>query len=403
MTAYSPRGPQAAIVAHPDFVHYDFGPYHPLRPERISAGLDLLLSSGLWNQSEEVLTAPLADVPELELVHAPEYIRAVDKAGSGSLPYDDLTRFGLGSSDNPPFSNMHYAASLLAGGGLVAARAVMSGDFMHAFHPAGGLHHAHRTRASGFCVYNDPAVAAAAVVKEFGARVLYIDLDCHHGDGVQWIFYNSPDVFTLSFHESGRFLFPGTGDVTEIGDGPGEGYSLNVPFAPFTRDASWQDALGRVLSSVAATFRPDLIISNHGCDTHTWDPITHLSLSTSSFVRQAALCHELAHSFCEGRWVAVGSGGYDWQRVVPRAWAILWCEMSDRQLPDRLPPPWVSKWLQNAELPIPEQFLDPSSLTVPSRREQEIDATNAEAVELALRLAGARHVHASNGETYNGA
>jgi acetoin utilization protein AcuC len=216
-------------------------------------------------------------------------------------------------------------------------------------------------RASGFCVFNDPAVAAAVAVKEFGARVLYVDFDCHHGDGVQEIFYESPDVMTISFHESGRYLFPGTGFVEEIGRGPGRGFSLNVPMEPFTPDESWLQSVQAVLPPAVERFAPDLIISAHGADTHQWDPLTHISLTTRSFVEQVAITHGLAHEFAGGRWLAVGSGGYDWRRVVPRSWAIVWAEMTGRRALERLPAEWIGRWSPDAERPFPETLYDPGT------------------------------------------
>lgn len=355
--------PRSAIVAHPDLLLYDFGPYHPLRPERITAGFELLELSGLWDPQTETIAPERAAMDELESVHSAEYIQAVVQAGGAGLPQRERENFGFGSSDNPPFPHMHEVSALVAGGAGKAVREIMNGRLDHVFHPAGGLHHASRSRASGFCIYNDPAFAAAVAAREFDARVMSIDLDCHHGDGVQWIHYDNPDIFTLSFHESGRFLFPGTGEITERGEGSGLGACLNVPFAPFTGDDSWRAALTSVVPAIAHSFQPDIIISNHGCDTHAWDPLTHLSLTTASFQRQVALVHELAHELCDGRWLAVGSGGYDWRRVVPRSWAMLWAEMSERTLPDALPAGWVNRWLAGADVPRPTTFRDTPALS----------------------------------------
>ncbi len=374
---------QAQITDHPDFRRYDFGQYHPLRPERIDAGLALLLDSGLWRREGELLLPVPAEIDELELVHAPSYIHAVEEAGSGRASRQALLEFGLSSTDNPPFADMHYAASLVAGGAISAVRAVMSGTLDHAFHPAGGLHHAWRARASGFCIYNDPALAAAIAAREYGARVLSIDLDCHHGDGVQWIFYRDPRVFTLSFHESGEFLFPGTGAMAEIGSDEGSGFCLNLPFHPFTMDGSWRNALDTILPAIVDRFRPDLIISNHGCDTHQWDPLTHLSLTTDSFRHQARLVHELAHGYCGGRWLAVGSGGYDWRRVVPRSWAIIWAEMTGRALPDMLPDDWTQVWLAEVRDEVPDRFLDDPSVAGGSEHGDDIARLNAAMVDAA--------------------
>src|SRR5947209_2837774 len=223
---------RVSLVFHRDLLQYDFGPQHPLRPERIDLGLDLLRTLGIWAAAEETCVPAVTPDDLLQLIHDGSYIAAVRAAERGTPPGAELGHFGLTNSDNPPFPNMHYAASLVAGGAAEAARAVMRRELDHVFHPAGGLHHAQRRRASGFCIYNDPALAAAVAVEEFGARVAYVDFDCHHGDGVQWLFYDDPSVLTVSFHESGRFLFPGTGGVEERGESEGLGYAVNVPLVP---------------------------------------------------------------------------------------------------------------------------------------------------------------------------
>jgi acetoin utilization protein AcuC len=377
-----------ALFHHPNFLDYDFGPSHPLRPERLSAGLDLLEAVGIYFPSADTPTIGPASRTEIELVHDAAYIDAVIGAGSGDAPSQIYAEYGLHSTDNPPFPSMHEAAAMVTGGTVAAAREIMHGNILHAFNPAGGLHHAWRSRASGFCIYNDPAVAAAVLAEEFGARVFYVDFDCHHGDGVQWIFYEDPRIFTLSFHETGRFLFPGTGYPEEIGQGAGAGTSANVPFAPFTQDASWLQAIETILPPLVERFAPDILITNHGCDTHDWDPITHLSLSTAAFERQAALVHEIAHSATDGRWMAVGSGGYDWRRVVPRSWAILWSEMSERVLPERLPEEWMQRWDTDARDRMPPTFLDDPRTFRHIPRRDEIDELNLEAVAQTKRHLG---------------
>jgi acetoin utilization protein AcuC len=376
---------EAVIAYHPDFLGYDFGPQHPLRPERITAGLDLLHEVGIWDSDGERLEPREAPREDLLLVHDAGYVDAVETASSGGFPMGELRRYGFThGGDNPPFLDMHHAAAMVAAGSSEAVRAIMRGEIAHAFNPAGGLHHAARDRASGFCIYDDPALGAAVAVEEFGARVLYVDFDCHHGDGVQWIFYADPRVLTISFHESGRYLFPGTGDIAELGEGRGYGYSLNVPFEPFTQDDSWLESIRSVLPGAAARFRPDLVISSHGADTHAWDPLTHLSLTTRSFREQAHLVHDLAHEHAEGRWLAVGSGGYDWRRVVPRSWAIVWSEMTGRSLPVGLPRAWLDRWDGYADEPMPKEFDDGPELTHPTPRGDEIDAANRTTVEWLL-------------------
>lgn len=369
-----PASCTARFLLHPDYHLYDFGPTHPLRPERIDASVDLLCGTGIL-RDEDVLRPSIAQDRDLERVHDPAYVRGVEDAGSAGLPRSLAVEFGLTSRDNPPFPGMHRAAALVAGGTAAALDAVLSGSAQHAFNGPGGLHHAHRSRASGFCVYNDAAVAIASAVEQ-GLRVLYLDFDAHHGDGVQWIFYTDPRVLTISFHESGRFLFPGTGETSERGDAAGAGYCVNVPFAPYTRDASWTAALDSIVPALARRFGPDVIVSVHGCDTHALDPLTHLMLSTQSFVAQAALTHALAHELCDGRWIALGSGGYDWRRVVPRAWTIVWTEMTGRPLPDELPPSWREAWLEGEDAP--DRFLD--AVDPAPRGTSGIEAANAATV-----------------------
>lgn len=377
-----------ALFHHSSFLDYDFGPGHPLRPERLIAGLDLLETAGIYDPSQDTPKIVAASRTELELAHDASYIDAVIGAGSGDAPSHAYAEYGLHSTDNPPFPCMHEAAAMVTGGTVAAARGIMRGDILHGFNPAGGLHHASRSRASGFCIYNDPAVAAAVLAEEFDARVFYVDFDCHHGDGVQWIFFEDPRIFSLSFHETGRFLFPGTGYPEETGKGAGAGTSANVPFAPFTQDSSWLQAIETILPPLVERFAPDILITNHGCDTHDWDPITHLSLSTAAFERQAALVHEIAHGYSGGRWLAVGSGGYDWRRVVPRSWAILWSEMSERVLPERLPEEWVRRWDIEAQEPMPLTFLDDPRTIRQIPRQDEIDELNLEAVKQTKRILG---------------
>lgn len=346
---------------------YSFGPEHPFQSDRLVALIDLLESSGLWNRQSQQAPLPLrpATEEELRLIHSHDYIAAVQQL---STPQEDLlskqerqewtrlaTAYGFNESDTPAFPNMHEAASLVAGGTLVALSAVMGlpegGTFqsenerpLHVFHPAGGLHHAWPERASGFCIYNDIAVAIAHVLQASEAKVLYLDFDAHHGDGVQRAFYDDPRVMNVSLHETGRYLFPGTGEVLELGQGLGRGFSVNVPLEPFTQDASSSEVMNALLPALVASFAPDVIVSLHGCDTHSWDPLTHLELTMRGIREQMNLAHQLAHTYCQGRWVALGGGGYDRYRVVPRAWSMLWAEMSEQALPSQLPDEWIARW-----------------------------------------------------------
>lgn len=358
---------RARLLFDPSELQYDFGSQHPLQPSRLVALMDLLERSGLWHSEDEQTRLELraATLEELSLVHTQDYIAAVQRLSQPENPTmssDERAErrrleahYGFGDGDTPALPGIHEVSARIVGGTLVALSAVMGlpegGTFaseeerpLHVFHPGGGLHHAWADRASGFCVYNDSAVAIAHVLQASEAKVLYIDFDAHHGDGVQRAFYDDPRVMTISLHETGRYLFPGTGDVLELGRGSGRGYSVNVPLEPFTEDDSYIEVIDALLSPLVTSFAPDVIISQHGCDTHAYDPLTHLSLTTRSILAQIKAAHQLAHTYCGGRWVAVGGGGYDLYRVVPRAWSMVWAEMSEQTLPERLPHEWIEHW-----------------------------------------------------------
>src|SRR6266550_676326 len=355
---------RARLIFDPEELDYDFGPEHPLQPRRIVALMDLLETCGLWHSSNTYSSLPLraATSEELSLVHTSDYISAVQTLGAvgkvEGLESEHLQlaiKYGFAEGDTPVLPRMHEVSARIAGGSVVALNAVMgisdAGAIipenerpLHVFHPAGGLHHAWAERASGFCIYNDISVAIASVLRASEAKILYIDFDAHHGDGVQRSFYDEPRVMTVSIHETGRYLFPGTGDVLEMGNGLGRGYSINVPLEPFTEDDSYIEAIDLLLSPLVLSFAPDLIVTQHGCDTHAWDPLTHLSLTMRGIGEQIKLAHQLAHTYCQGRWVALGGGGYDLYRVVPRAWSIVWAEMSGQLLPVSLPEDWVARW-----------------------------------------------------------
>jgi acetoin utilization protein AcuC len=303
---------------------------------------DLIAACGLDRRANvETLGAEPASQEALERVHTPAFIDATTRAGHGEE--GDWSSFGYGPGDNPIFPDMHEAGALVAGASIAAAQSVWQGSAEHAFNAAGGLHHAMPARASGFCVYDDPAVAIAWLLADGAERVAYVDVDVHHGDGVQAIFYDDPRVLTISIHESGEFLFPGTGFVTERGTGPGEGTAVNVPLPPGATDEAWLTAFRAVVPPLVRAFAPKVIVSQLGCDTHATDPLAHLRLTTRAYRETAAELHALAHEVTHGRWLATGGGGYQWARVVPRAWTIAFAEMRDVELPDAIPEGWIEQ------------------------------------------------------------
>jgi acetoin utilization protein AcuC len=350
------------LVFGPRSTTYDFGPHHPLTPRRFGPGIDLLRTVG----AVPGLAPEPADDPELFEIHAAHYIAAVRRlsANPDGRPEAGFAAYG----DDPPFVGMHEAAASVAGGSLRAMEAILRGDVEHAFHPGGGLHHAMADRASGFCIYNDPALAIAAA-RRAGNRVLYVDLDVHHGDGVQAIHYPDPGVMTVSIHESGRTLFPGTGSVAELGDSAAAGSSVNLPLEAETGETAWLAGVRGLIPQLAAFFGPDLIVSQHGADSHAWDPLAHLRVTTTAMGEAARLVDAVAHRHAGGRWLATGGGGYDVYRVVPRTWALTWLAGAHREAPELTDPAWRSRWAADAlrydQSPPPERFLDAPNAGLP--------------------------------------
>jgi acetoin utilization protein AcuC len=379
------------LVFGPRSLDYDFGPSHPLTPRRFGPGIDLLRSVG----AEPGIEPEPATDDELLMCHMAEYIAVVKRFSEiehGQA--DDEAGIGTGG-DDPAFFGMHEAAAAVAGGSIRAIEAILRGDVEHAFHPGGGLHHAMPSRASGFCVYNDPALAIARARRD-GLRVLYVDLDVHHGDGVEAIHAADPGVLTVSFHESGRYLFPGTGFADEVGDGPAAGTVVNIPFPPDTGDDAWLAAVSSLVPELAAEFRPDIVVSQHGADSHLWDPLAHLRNTVTAMGAAARLVHDLAHEYAGGRWLATGGGGYDAYRVVPRTWSLVWLAGAHRDVPAETPEAWRDRWTEEAQrygqAPLPRTFDDPPTPTEPATArtiERTVDGVRAVVLPL-LRAAAAR-------------
>jgi acetoin utilization protein AcuC len=348
---------RVALALAPEARGYDHGPHHPLRPARVLLTWDLIRAYGITaRENVDEVTAGVATDGEIALVHTEEFIDATKRAGHGES--GDWWRFGYGPGDNPIFPDMHEAASAVVGASIEAARVVLEGRAEHAFNAAGGLHHAMPSRASGFCVYDDPAVAIAWLLDQGVERVAYVDVDVHHGDGPQAIFYDEPRVLTVSIHESGRYLFPGTGFEDERGSGEAEGTKVNVPLPPQTGDREWLEAFRENVPRRVIEFHPDVLVTQLGCDTHVTDPLAHLELTTAAYREAAKLLHELAHEAAGGRWVATGGGGYQWARVVPRAWTIYFAEMAGAELADQVPPEWVHRAEEEAGHPVPATLSD---------------------------------------------
>ena len=257
----------------------------------------------------------------LATVHDPALIEAVTRAGADPDRFEPA--YGLGSDDNPVFRDMHHAASHVVGATVEAARQVWSGESLHSANITGGLHHAMRDRASGFCIYNDVAVGIRWLLDNGCKKVAYVDVDVHHGDGVEKLFYDDPRVLTISLHETGQTLFPGTGFPQDSGGPDAEGSAVNVALPPGTSDAGWLRAFHAVVPPLVREFAPEVLVTQHGCDSHRDDPLADLMLSVDGQRASYVALHELAHEVCGGRWVVTGGGGYALVEVVPRAWTHL--------------------------------------------------------------------------------
>ena len=308
---------------------YRLSETHPLQPERVRLTVEEIRRTGLIEHCE-LLPPRLAGDDDIGLVHTPAYIRLVRElsapGGARAVPYHRQLAAGFGTSDNPVAEGMHEGCAYVVGGSLEAAELMHSGRALHAFNPAGGLHHAAPERASGFCVYNDVAVAAEWLRRQ-GHRVAVVDVDVHHGDGTERVFWDRPDVLTISLHESGRYLFPGTGFPEDSGGPAAPLGAANLPYFPEVWDEPWLRGFEELVPELLRKFRPTVLVTQDGCDTHLLDPLAHLRCSTRIWPYVGRRFHELAHELCEGRWVALGGGGYAVTEVVPRAWTLLFAEM----------------------------------------------------------------------------
>jgi acetoin utilization protein AcuC len=375
---------ESVFIYSDELLKYKFSSHHPFDQFRLKLTVDLLKKTHAL-KDENIVVPRMATEEELCLIHDPDYVNAVKMAGHGQLPNEIAENYGLGTEDTPIFQNMHEASSLLVGGTLTAVDQVMSGKTLHALNLGGGLHHGFRGKASGFCIYNDSSVAIKYIQEKYNARVLYVDTDAHHGDGVQWSFYDDPNVCTLSIHETGRYLFPGTGNVNERGQGKGYGYTFNIPLDAFTEDESWIHTYTNALREIAEFFKPDVILTQNGADSHYFDPLTHLSSTMKIYREIPRLAHEIAHQYCDGKWIAVGGGGYDIWRVVPRAWALLWMEMSENSNSyGNLPQDWIDLWQHGSPVPLPTNWDDPAGLYPPIPRKAEITEKNSQTLDKAL-------------------
>ncbi|MEW6267274.1 MAG: acetoin utilization protein AcuC [Thermodesulfobacteriota bacterium] len=323
---------EKAFLYTDKYYQYDYGPHHPLRIERLKLTFDLMKAYGLLDLPETIMveTEP-ATQAEIETFHRRDYIEVLKRCSLGTeYDYEAALAYGLGPGDNPVFRGLWEWSLLTTGATLQAGRLVAEGRAGIGFNIAGGLHHAMPQRASGFCYVNDIAVAIKDLLRR-GLRVVYVDLDAHHGDGVQAAFYDTDEVLTISLHQHGRTLFPGTGFVYETGQGRGQGFSVNLPLYPGTDDELFLEAFDPLVPELITSFQPDLLVTQLGVDALRTDPLTDLCLTNNGFITAVRKLKEL-----DLPWLALGGGGYNLVNVA-RAWTLAWALMNDLEPPDDLP------------------------------------------------------------------
>jgi len=331
----------------------------------------------LKNEAVELVKARTASRDEILLFHEDSYVKLVQqysKNGSGLLD----------AGDTPAFKGCYEATSLVVGASLVGADSIMSGRLSHAFNPSGGLHHAHPERASGFCIFNDPAVVIAYLKSKYNIkRLVYLDIDAHHGDGVMYGYYDDPAVLDIDFHESGDYLFPGTGYPYETGKGDAEGLKLNIPLPPATGDQAYVDAFRQIVPDTVGKFRPEIILVQCGADGHLDDRLAHLRLTTNAYSEIVGEMHRLAHELCNGRLLLFGGGGYTLANV-PRVWTVAFATLAGVRLDDTIPSDWAKEFRDSAEEDPPRKLHD----TTTNDAENILKQTERVVSELRQNIAG---------------
>jgi acetoin utilization protein AcuC len=372
----------ASVIYHPAYRNYSFGDNHPFRPVRVDMTLDLLRSLGHAVRPVEPEPATRRDILG---VHEDYYVRRVEELSAG-LEVPDCQDYGLGTPDTPAFRGMDEAARWHVGGTLAGARLICEQGEKRVLQLGGGLHHARRNFASGFCVYNDLAAAIQALTRH-GLWPAYIDIDVHHGDGVQQILYEDGRAMTISLHESGRFLFPGTGEVHELGSGVGRGLKLNLPLEPLTEGASYLEVFEEVVPAALSSFRPGVLVVQAGADAHFDDQLADLMLTTRDYERIFRRILEWADAFTAGRVLFTLGGGYSLS-AAPRVWALLSLLVHDLPVPAEIPEDWRGRWGAVLGGEPPRAFHDPSSLAADIPNREEIAHRNRQVARRLLDAAG---------------
>ena len=341
------------IIYSPEYQKYDLGSGHPFDPIRTEMVLDFL-------NITECLKTPLKPEPVtpeyLSSVHDESYIRVVEAISCGEN-LKNIEDYGLGTLDNPVINGMAEGARAQIGGTVLGARLLIENKCNKVLQFGGGFHHAHRSLAAGFCIYNDLALAIKEMTRN-NLHVVYLDLDVHHGDGVQEIFYSDENVMTISIHESGEYLFPGTGWIHELGNGIGRALKLNVPLEPFTEGESYLEIINNIVEPALKWFKPDMLVVQAGADAHFSDPLADLMLTTQDFEKIYRRVLELINQYSNGKVLFTLGGGYS-KTATPRIWILLYLVLFGMTIPERLPDEWRLKWQKKINKELPAFLYDP--------------------------------------------
>ncbi len=362
------------IIYHPKYNLYDLGQGHPFNPIRVEMVLDLLKDLGCQVNTE--LPEPVT--PEmLFAIHDEDYVKTIEALGNGESK-TEAEKYGLGTIDNPVALGMAEGARYHTGGTLLGAKLLLKEKAKRILQLGGGFHHAHKNLAAGFCIYNDLALA----IKEMTDNewhVAYIDIDVHHADGVQEIFYTDDKVMTISLHESGEFLFPGTGWIHELGQGMGKALKLNLPLDPFTEGKSFVEVIDGIVEPALNWYKPDALVVMAGADAHFSDPLADLMLTTLDYERIFRKILGYADKYSQGRIMFTLGGGYS-ITATPRIWTLLYFIIKDLELPEKLPEKWRKKWGEKTGAELPEFLHDILPAYEPIPRKKEIEKNNRELI-----------------------
>jgi acetoin utilization protein AcuC len=345
-------GKEVAIVYDDTLLQYDFGPLHPLKSIRLKLAFELMKSMGLLGSSKVSIVEPTtAGVEQILLFHTLNYVNLVEKSS--------MTGRGLlDQGDTPAFKGCFEASKRYVGASVLASDLIMRGEVEHAFNPSGGLHHAYPARASGFCIFNDPAIVVSHLKKKYRVRkMLYLDVDAHHGDGVMYGFYSDPSLLDIDFHEDGRYLFPGTGFSHETGEGEARGLKVNIPLLPLTGDRSYLKAFHEIVPKLVRSFKPEVILMQCGADAHFDDRLANLRLSTKCYEKIVDIIHSLAHEVSNGRLLLLGGGGYSLSSVA-RCWTLAFAKIAETELEDEIPQNWRAFYERLSAEEAPDRLRD---------------------------------------------